>query len=74
MAFPHTRTKLPQNCNGLTNGIRAPTDAPDALGQRAGRRPIMPAEVAALGIYLCGDAAANITGTALPIDGAWAVG
>lgn len=38
------------------------------------RRPIMPAEVAALGIYLCGDAAANITGTALPIDGAWAVG
>jgi 3-hydroxybutyrate dehydrogenase len=38
------------------------------------RRPIMPAEVAALGIYLCGDAAANITGAALPIDGAWAVG
>lgn len=38
------------------------------------RRPIMPAEVAALGIYLCSDAAANITGTALPIDGGWAVG
>ena len=38
------------------------------------RRPIMPAEVAALGLYLCTDAAANITGGALPIDGGWAVG
>lgn len=37
------------------------------------RRPIMPPEVAALGVYLCGDAAANISGAALPIDGAWAV-
>lgn len=36
-------------------------------------RPITPAEVAALGIYLCSDAAANISGAALPIDGAWAV-
>jgi 3-hydroxybutyrate dehydrogenase len=38
------------------------------------RRPIMPAEVAALGVFLCSDAAANITGAALPIDGAWGVG
>jgi 3-hydroxybutyrate dehydrogenase len=38
------------------------------------RRPIMPAEVAALGVFLCSEAAANITGAALPIDGAWAVG
>lgn len=37
------------------------------------RRPIMPAEIAALGVYLCGDAGANISGAALPIDGAWAV-
>lgn len=37
------------------------------------RRPITPAEVAALGVYLCGEAAANISGAALPIDGAWAV-
>lgn len=36
------------------------------------RRPIMPAEVAALGVFLCGDAAANISGAALPIDGVWA--
>ena len=36
------------------------------------RRPIMPAEVAALGVFLCGDGAANISGAALPIDGAWA--
>lgn len=38
------------------------------------RRPIAPAEVAALGLYLCSDAAANITGAALPIDGAWSAG
>ncbi len=38
------------------------------------RRPILPSEVAALGVFLCSDAAANITGAALPIDGAWAVG
>ena len=36
------------------------------------RRPIMPAEVAALGVFLCGDGAANITGASVPIDGAWA--
>ena len=36
------------------------------------RRPIMPAEVAALGVFLCSDAATNICGAALPIDGAWA--
>ena len=36
------------------------------------RRPIMPAEVAALAVFLCSDAAANICGAALPIDGAWA--
>jgi len=35
------------------------------------RRPILPAEVAALGVFLCSDAAANISGVSLPIDGAW---
>lgn len=38
------------------------------------RRAILPAEVAAVGVFLCSAAAANITGAALPIDGAWAVG
>ena len=38
------------------------------------RRPIMPAEVAALGVFLCREEAANITGAALPIDGGWAAG
>ena len=37
------------------------------------RRMIRPAEVAALGLYLCTDAAANISGGDLPIDGAWGV-
>jgi 3-hydroxybutyrate dehydrogenase len=37
------------------------------------RRVIIPAEVAALGLYLCSDAAANISGADMPIDGAWSV-
>jgi 3-hydroxybutyrate dehydrogenase len=37
------------------------------------RRAIPPSDVAALGVFLCGEAAANISGAALPIDGAWAV-
>ena len=37
------------------------------------RRVIMPSEVAAFGLFLCTDAAANISGGDLPIDGAWSV-
>ncbi len=37
------------------------------------RRAIAPADVAALGVFLCSGSAANISGAALPIDGAWAV-
>ena len=34
---------------------------------------LTPAEVAALGLFLCSDAAANISGADMPIDGAWSV-
>jgi 3-hydroxybutyrate dehydrogenase len=37
------------------------------------RRVIMPAEVAAFGLFLCTEAAVNISGADLPIDGAWSV-
>ena len=37
------------------------------------RRPVLPSDVAELGLFLCSDAAASITGAALPIDGAWAI-
>jgi 3-hydroxybutyrate dehydrogenase len=37
------------------------------------RRVVKPAEVAGLGLFLCSDAAANISGGDLPIDGAWSV-
>jgi 3-hydroxybutyrate dehydrogenase len=37
------------------------------------RRVIVPVEVAAFGLFLCSDAAANISGADLPIDGAWSV-
>lgn len=50
----------------------------DALGEmlaarQPSRRAVLPSEVAALGLFLCSDEAANISGAALPIDGAWAV-
>ncbi|WP_260706579.1 3-hydroxybutyrate dehydrogenase [Edaphobacter flagellatus] len=32
---------------------------------------VLPAQVGALAAFLCSDAAANITGASLPIDGAW---
>jgi len=38
------------------------------------RRPIMPAEVAALGVFLCSGPGAHINGAALPMDGAWQAG
>jgi 3-hydroxybutyrate dehydrogenase len=38
------------------------------------QKPIMPADVAAFGIFLCSDAGAHINGAALPIDGAWQAG
>jgi 3-hydroxybutyrate dehydrogenase len=37
------------------------------------RRVVLPSEVAALGLFLCSDAAANISGADMPIDGAWSV-
>jgi 3-hydroxybutyrate dehydrogenase len=37
------------------------------------RRVVMPAEVAGFGLFLCSEAAANISGADLPIDGAWSV-
>ncbi|MDR7418855.1 MAG: 3-hydroxybutyrate dehydrogenase [Armatimonadota bacterium] len=41
------------------------------LEPHAIKRMIEPAEVAALVVYLCSDAAAMVTGVAIPIDGGW---
>ncbi len=35
------------------------------------RRFVQPEELGALAVFLCSDAAASITGTALPVDGGW---
>jgi len=41
------------------------------LAPAALKRLLEPAEVASLVLYLCGEAAAGITGAAFPIDGGW---
>lgn len=38
------------------------------------QRPIMPADIAAFGVFLCSGPGAHINGAALPIDGAWQAG
>jgi 3-hydroxybutyrate dehydrogenase len=38
------------------------------------QRPIMPTDIAALGLFLCSGPGAHINGAALPIDGAWQAG
>ena len=43
----------------------------DADARSAIRRLLEPREVASLVVYLCSDAAAGITGTALDIDLGW---
>jgi 3-hydroxybutyrate dehydrogenase len=41
------------------------------LAQQPNKRFVSVDELAALVVFLCSDAAASITGTALPVDGAW---
>jgi 3-hydroxybutyrate dehydrogenase len=41
------------------------------LGQHATKKFTTVEQIAAMALYLCSDAAENITGTALPIDGGW---
>ena len=36
------------------------------------KRFVSTEQLAALAVFLCTDAAASITGTALPVDGGWA--
>jgi len=43
------------------------------LVRQPSRRVIAPADIAAFGVFLCSEAAASISGAALPIDGAWSV-
>ena len=42
---------------------------PSSITRAGGKRKYS----AALGLFLCSEAASNITGAALPIDGAWAI-
>ena len=41
------------------------------LGSQPNKRFVEVAELGALAVFLCGDAAQSITGIALPVDGAW---
>jgi 3-hydroxybutyrate dehydrogenase len=35
------------------------------------RRMSSPADIGAIAVFLCSNSAHNITGTAIPVDGAW---
>jgi 3-hydroxybutyrate dehydrogenase len=41
------------------------------LAQQPNKRFVGVEELGALGVFLCTDAGASITGTALPVDGGW---
>jgi 3-hydroxybutyrate dehydrogenase len=45
-----------------------------ARARQPSGKPIMPADIANFGIFLCSDAGTHINGAALPIDGAWQAG
>ena len=69
---PHAEAMLQKKME-TTGSAREDAMAELLATRQPSRRAIPPAEVAALGLYLCSDAAANITGATLPIDGAWAI-
>jgi len=57
-------------------GMDLPPDALDKVAEVAGAghplgRPITAEDCAAAAVYLCSDAAANITGVLLPVDGGY---
>ena len=63
-ALPHASYERFESLQALEDMLRI---------RQPSRRAIMPSEVAAFGLFLCTDAAANISGGDLPIDGAWSV-
>jgi NAD(P)-dependent dehydrogenase (short-subunit alcohol dehydrogenase family) len=57
-------------------GMQLPPDALEQVAQAAGAghplgRPITAEDCAAAAVYLCSDAAANVTGVLLPVDGGY---
>jgi 3-hydroxybutyrate dehydrogenase len=69
---PHAENLLKRKMEA-TGGTREDALKELLSTRQPSRRGIAPSEVAALGLYLCSDAAANITGSVLPIDGGWAI-
>ena len=67
---PHAERQIAQRMQDKSISRDAAIRELVAVRQPSGR-PIMPTEVAALGVFLCTDAAANITGASVPIDGGW---
>ena len=69
---PHAEGQIGRKMNE-DNSDRAAAMRELLSVRQPSRRAIAPADVAALGVFLCGDHAANITGASVPIDGAWSV-
>jgi 3-hydroxybutyrate dehydrogenase len=53
------------------NGDRAAGIADLLSEKQPSRRMSSPADIGAVAVFLCSNAAHNITGTAIPVDGGW---
>ena len=54
-----------------TRGLSIEDAARELLVKQPSRQFVMPDQIGAFAVFLCGDAAAQITGAALTIDGGW---
>jgi 3-hydroxybutyrate dehydrogenase len=70
---PHAEGQIARQMAATGDSREKALDALMKARQPSGR-PILPADVAAFGVFLCSGPGAHINGAALPIDGAWQAG
>jgi len=70
---PHSEAQIAQQMNS-TNQSREEAIATLAEVRQPSRRIIEADKIACMAVFLCTDAASEITGAALPIDGGWSAG
>jgi 3-hydroxybutyrate dehydrogenase len=70
---PHAEGQIARQMTETGAGRENAIEALMAVRQPS-HQPIMPADIAGFGVFLCSDAGAHISGAALPIDGTWSAG